>query len=97
MIRLVAYCTKQKLINREQIGFQKNSRTSDHILSLKTLLNKYVTDKKGKKLYACFTDFKKAFNSDWHEGLFRKLENSGINGNFLSLLSVAKACNFTEI
>ena len=84
--RLVTYSTKHKLINREQIGFQQNSRISDHILSLKTLVNKYVTDKKGKKLYACFIDFKKAFDSVWHEGLFRKLENSGINGNFLSLL-----------
>ena len=59
-------CTKHKLINREQIGFQKK-RTSDYILSLKTPVNKYITDKKGKKLYACFIDFKKAFDSAWHE------------------------------
>ena len=49
-------------------------------------MNKYVTDKKGKKLYACFVDFKKAFDSTWHEALFRKLENKGINGNLLQLL-----------
>ena len=42
--------------------------------------------KKGKKLYACFVDFKKAFDSIWHEGLFRKLENKRINGNFLALI-----------
>ena len=84
--RLTAYSETHKLINNEQIGFQKISRTSDHILSLKTLVNKYVIDKKGKKLYACFVDFKNAFDSVWHEGLFRKLENKGINGNFLALL-----------
>ena len=84
--RLTTYCVTHKLISKEQIGFQKNSRTSDHILSLKTLTNKYVIDKKGKKLYACFVDFKKAFDSVWHEGLFRKIENKGINGNFLALL-----------
>ena len=84
--RLAAYCSDQKLINREQIGFLKNNRTSDHILTLKTLVNKYVGEKKGKKLYTCFIDFQKAFDSVWHEGLFRKLENKGINGNFLQLI-----------
>ena len=34
----------------------------------------------------CFVDFKKAFDSVWHNGLFRKLENKGINGNFLNLI-----------
>ena len=42
--------------------------------------------KKGKKLYACFVDFKKAFDSIWSEALFRKLENKGINGDFLKLI-----------
>ena len=46
--------------------------TSDHILTLKTIINKYVTDLKGKKHYSCFIDFKKAFDSVWHIGLFRK-------------------------
>ena len=34
----------------------------------------------------CFVDFQKAFDSVWHGGLFRKLENKGINGNFLKLI-----------
>ena len=42
--------------------------------------------RKVKKLYTCFVDFQKAFYSVWHEGLFRKLENKGINGNFLKLI-----------
>ena len=54
-------------------------------------MNKYIIDsddkrKKTKKLYACFVDFQKAFDSVWHEGMFRKLENLGINGNFLNLI-----------
>ena len=46
--RLTFYCDTHNLINKEQIGFQKNSRTSDHILTLKAIVNKYVTDKEGK-------------------------------------------------
>ena len=85
-IRPVSIVRLRDLINKEQIGFQKNKRTSDHIPTLKTVVNKYVVDKKGKKLYTCFVDFQKAFDSVWHEGLFRKLENKGINGNFLQLI-----------
>ena len=84
--RLTLYCNTRNLINKEQIGFQKNSRTSDHILTLKAIVNKYVTDKEGKKLYTCFIDFKKAFDSVWHDGLFREVENIGINGNILDLI-----------
>ena len=47
--RLTAYSQSHDLINKEQIGFRKNARTADHILTLTALVNKYVTDKKGKK------------------------------------------------
>ena len=39
-----------------------------------------------KKLYACFIDFRKAFDSVRQKGLFRKVENLGKNGNFLDLI-----------
>ena len=84
--RLSIYCTENNLINVGQIGFEKNSRASDHIFTLKSVVNKYVVDQKGKKLYTCFVDFQKAFDSVWHEALFRKLENKGINGNFLDII-----------
>ena len=47
--KLAKYCNKQQLINHEQIGFQINNRTNDHILTLKAVVNKYVVDQKGKK------------------------------------------------
>ena len=48
--KLTKYCYEQRLIKHEQIGFQQNNRTSDHILTLKAIVNKYVVDQKGKKL-----------------------------------------------
>ena len=66
--RLEAYCSKHNIINKNQIGFRPKHRTSDHLLTLKAVVKKYVTIGK-KKLFACFVDFKKAVDSVWHEGL----------------------------
>ena len=43
--RLKTFVHNNNLINKSQIGFQEKCRTSDHILTLKTLINKHVTDK----------------------------------------------------
>ena len=49
--RLKAFCSKHNMINNNQIGFKPNSRTSDHILTLRTLVKKYVTIGKKKAIY----------------------------------------------
>ena len=33
-----------------------------------------------------FIDFKKAYDSVWHDGLFSKLESLNITGNFLAII-----------
>ena len=83
--RVLTHCSENRLISKNQIGFQKNSCSSDHLLTLKTLVKKYVTIGK-EKLYACFIDFQKAFDSVWHKGLFHMLQKVGINGNVLNLI-----------
>ena len=83
--RLTDYAEENNMIDKSQIGFQTNNRAPDHILTAKTLVNRYVSDKKGK-LYACFIDLKKAFDTVWHQGLFDKLEQANIKGNFLNTL-----------
>ena len=32
------------------------------------IVNKHVSDQKGKTLYTCFVDFQKAFDSVWDDG-----------------------------
>jgi hypothetical protein len=83
--RVQAFCSEHGLINKNQIGFQKNCRTSDHLFTLKALVKKYVTIGK-QKLYACFVDFEKAFDSVWHNGLFHKMQKVGITGRSLNLI-----------
>ena len=83
--RLKSQVQELKLISKNQIGFQESARTSDHLLTLKSIVKKYVTFGE-KKLYACFIDFKKAFDSVWHIGLFHKLKHVGLNGAIPSLI-----------
>ena len=94
--RLTSFCDNKNLINKEQIGFRKNNRTADHILTLKATVNKYVNDKQNKKLYACFVDFQKAFDTVNHNILIKKLNHYGIRGTankwFESYLNKRKQC-----
>jgi hypothetical protein len=75
-IRLTQYLTEHSKIREEQIGFKQGSRTADHMFSLKTLIDKY--NRNHKKLYTCFVDFKKAFDTVDHIGLLYKLKRCGI-------------------
>ena len=79
------YLEINKLISFNQGGFRSGYRTNDHIFILKTLINKYLHQLKSK-LYVCFVDFKKAFDSIDRNSLFQKIENKGIGGNFLKLI-----------
>ena len=85
--RLLAYLRDHSLIHPSQIGFLKGSRTSDHIFSLRTLIDKYVTNANKRKLVCCFIDFQKAFDSIWHDGLLHKLLHINIGGQFYHLIS----------
>ena len=83
--RLENVLAENKLIHESQIAYKKNSRPSDHIFVLRALTDKFVKCRK-EKLYACFVDFKKAFDSLNHKALFHKLTLSGISGKFLNIL-----------
>ena len=84
--RLQSFTKQQITICKNQISFQKKRRTIDHILTLKTLINKHVKYKSKQKVHAAFIDFAKAFDTVWHKGLFHKLQRNRIVGNFLHLI-----------
>jgi hypothetical protein len=52
---------------------------------LKCLVDKY-TNSKGNKFYACFVDFKRAFDTVIHPGMLIKMLKSDIGGNFYHLI-----------
>ena len=82
--RIIKFVEKQRIVSHHQKGLKKSYRTADHIFIVKALINKYLH--KGKKLYLCFVDFKKAYDSVWRNGLFYKLINCGFGTKILGIL-----------
>ena len=74
--RLNEYLQENNIMNKCQIGFRKKFRTADHLLVLKTLVDYYKS--KRKPIFACFIDFRKAYDCVWREGLFLKLILNGL-------------------
>ncbi len=82
--RLNLIFKENNLIGDYQIGFKKGARPSDHIFVLKSAIDRYLEN--GKKLYACFVDFQKAYDNVWRDGLYFKLLNAGIKPNFIKVI-----------
>ena len=74
----------KNIINKYQIGYRKHYRTADHLLVLKTLIDYYKSNR--KPIFACFTDFQKAYDSVWRKGLLFKFICCGCSKIFVSLL-----------
>ena len=64
-------------LHKSQIGFTPGFRTSDHLSTLKSLIDPHVTYSSRGKIFACFVDLWKAFDSVWHNGLFKQITKSG--------------------
>ena len=79
------YLEENNIIDACQIGFKKGARTSDHMFVLKTLIDKYI-NQPGGRLFTCFVDFKKAFDTVIHPGIKFKLKENHIGGNFYNIL-----------
>ena len=83
-IRLNEFLEKNEVIQPEQIGFRKGSRTSDHIFTLKTIIDQAFMKK--KYLYVCFVDLQKAFDSVNRKALMYKLQKCVDKGPFLNII-----------
>ena len=71
--RLTEIIENKNLLKHNQIGFRKGFCTVNHALTVKTLIDKYLSQI--KKLFLCFVDFKKAYDSLWRTGLLSKLQS----------------------
>ncbi len=80
-----------------QLGFRSGAQCSDHILTLSTIIEKYVKRQK-KRLFACFVDYSlKAFDSVCRDALLFKLSTMGISGGFFDCLQFMYQSSTTRI
>ena len=82
--RLNFFANDLNIISENQAGFRKGYSTVDNIFVLHALIDLYFSF--GKKLYCTFVDFKKAFDTVWRTGLWRKLQNCEIKGKCFKII-----------
>lgn len=83
--RISHFCSQENIITKQQYGFQKKKSTEQALLSIKDK----IIDNFEQRSYTLgiFLDFKKAFDSIKHEILLMKLNQYGIRGVSLKLIS----------
>ena len=81
--RLMEYAITQGILKPEALGFVAGNRTSDAHLILHSLIQRYC-HQKNEKIFACFVDFSKAFDTIPRDLLFQKLLGYGITGKFFN-------------
>ena len=93
--RLDTFLIKNNIINDCQIGFTKKARTSDHMFIIKSIIDTYCHKKEGR-VFACFVDFRKAFDTVVHSGIKVKLLEMCVGSKFYHVIkkmySISKSC-----
>ena len=69
----------------EQCGFVEGKGTTNAIFILRMLIERCIEMQ--KKVYACFIDYEKAFDTVRHQDLIQMLESIGVDGKEISLLA----------
>ena len=65
-------------LSEAQGGFRRTRMTADQALTLHEALLR--RKREGKDTYLCFIDFRKAFDTVWHNGLWKVLWDAGVRG-----------------
>ena len=82
--RMNSYLNKNDLLGGEQVGFRSGHSCMDHVYLLTSIIDLTLTE--GRRLYATFIDYEKAFDRVNRSILWSKLYNLGINGKVLRIV-----------
>ena len=81
--RLMKFVIERGILRPEALGFVAGNRTSDAHLVVHSLIQRYC-HQENRKIFSCFVDFSKAFDTIPRDLLFEKLLKYGINGKFFN-------------
>ena len=91
---LTNYVRRENIIVEEQAGFRAGYATVDNVFVIESILSERLSRPR-QKLYVCFIDFRKAFDSVPRQAVWEKLFDYGIRGKFLAvLMSIYMGCTF---
>ena len=82
--RLMLWSEHNNIVTDAQLGFRPGCGTVDAIFLLHALITSYIS--KNKRLYCCFVDYTKAFDSIQHYHLWRRLSKVGVNGKLFTVI-----------
>ena len=87
--RLASWAEDHGVKARGQAGFRKDHRTTDNVFVLRSLIDKQKQSRQrggSGKLYCCFVDFRKAFDTIPRTVLWQVLEDLGVSGRVLTII-----------
>ncbi|KAK2193002.1 hypothetical protein NP493_18g00015 [Ridgeia piscesae] len=74
----------EKIIAEEQADFRPGRSTTEQIVNLRILCEKYLQHQ--QDLYHVFIDFKKAFDTVWHAALWATMRHFNINAKLIRMI-----------
>ena len=83
--RLLNYAISNKIISPNQLGFLPGNRISDAHIIIHNLIQNQC-HKNNSRIYSCFIDFSKAFDTIPRDKLLHKLLKYDIKGNFFNTI-----------
>ena len=90
----------EKIIAEEQAGFTAGSSTTEQIVNLRSMCEKYIQHQ--QDLHHVFVDFKTAFLGVWHAALWATIKKYNISTNLIRIIKnlygkVTRAVFFNSI
>jgi len=82
--RLMEGAERRGDLRREQAGFRRGEECVGQACALYEIIRRRII--KGKGVYACFVDFRKAYDTVPHGALFHRLHSLGIRGRALRFI-----------
>ena len=82
--RLKCWSVQNSILSDAQFGFKSNYSTVDAIFLLNAFIEHQIQKK--EKLYCCFIDFRKCFDSIYRDRLWCKLLKQGIDGKIFKVI-----------